>query len=310
MAALFRKLPYLLRLVILFLTYSFNLSLFFGFGWLCIKPFGFGTLEFFSRIPQTPAEINALLFMQAICSIGSFLFTALVFAQLESANPHNHLRINTGFPLKMLILGIISVLAAQFFLDFLTSINGKIPLPGQLGFLKGDEKRNADLTNAFLGFKQFGQFVIVSMVMAVLPAICEEFFFRGILLGDLLKEKVNPAVAIVTSGLIFALTHMEFQNTLAIWALGIFLGYLYYISGSIWLPVAAHFTNNILVVLLKYLYNIGLIKQDLTDATTPAYLTIAGIIIFAVCIFILNRWKEPADFEYDEIAVEEEPVNF
>ena len=78
--------------------------------------------------------------------------------------------------------------------------------------------------------------------------------------------------------------------------LGSFLGYFYYVSGSLWLPIAAHFTNNFLAVLMKYFYNIGMISEDMANAKTSLYLTVISLAIFAVFIFLFNKWKNPAKF--------------
>ncbi len=248
-------------------------------------------------IPQTPNEVNAFLFVQAIISLGGFLITSISFARLESVSVLERLNINFLAPLKMFVLAVVSILLAQFFIEFLVEANTKIPLPDALNFLKDYAKKAEDVTTAVMNFKQFGQFIAVAIVMAVIPAISEEMFFRGLFMGALLRAKVNPVVAIISSGFVFAISHMEYQNTIAIWALGAFLGYLYYISGSIWLSFVAHFTNNFLMVLLKYLYNIGVIGKDMADASMPLYITFISIVLFAGCIYIFNKWKQPDTFE-------------
>jgi hypothetical protein len=45
---------------------------------------------------------------------------------------------------------------------------------------------------------------------------------------------------------------MQFQGFLPRFILGLFLGYLFYWSGSIWLPIIAHFINNAVVVSFSY----------------------------------------------------------
>ena len=149
---------------------------------------------------------------QASSTLGMCLFTAFLFAQLESRHPIRHLRADFSVSLKMIVLAVVAMLSPTF-IDFLSTLNGKMPIPQWLGFLADLEKRAADETNALLSFKQFGQFVAATVVLAVIPAIAEEFFFRCIVLGDFLKEKMNPAVAITASGLIFAICHLEFHNT-------------------------------------------------------------------------------------------------
>ena len=157
-----------------------------------------------------------------------------------------------------------------------------------------------------LNFKSPAQLILVSLVIAVIPAVAEEMFFRGLLLGDLLKGSINPYVAIGISGLLFAVAHFEFENTLAIWVLGSFLGYLYYVSGSLWLPIGVHFINNFLQVFFKYLYNNGYLKEDVTENSVPVYITIISVAIFAGCIFVFQRWKNKHDTISDWEEVNEQ----
>ena len=63
--------------------------------------------------------------------------------------------------------------------------------------------------------------------------------------------------------------------------------------------MAAHFTNNFLLILLKYLYNSGFIKADIAEADMPLYATLVSIALFLVCLFILSKWRRPVDFELE-----------
>lgn len=251
-------------------------------------------------------EINAFLFIQGLSSLGGFVLTAMMFAVLESGEFKHYLRIKSLPSVKMIVLAVASILVAQFFIEYLVELNQKIPLPSALSFLSDYQKKAEEIINAMMNFKDIGHLIFVSIVVALIPAIGEEFFFRGILLGDLLKGKIHPTIAIPVTGLIFAVSHMEYDNTIAIWALGSFLGYLYYVSGSLWLPIAAHFTNNFLAVLMKYFFNLGMISEDVANAKTPLYATIVSLLIFVVFISLFNKWKNPATF----VEVEEtEPLN-
>lgn len=254
-------------------------------------------------------ERYAFLYVQAISSLGGFLLTAFVFSALESFSPVKYLRITVPLTLPLLILAVAAIIIAQFFVEFLVDINSKLPIPKELLNLDEHQKEIEALTKRLLDFKDLPTLLMTSLVMAVIPAVSEEFFFRGLLLGDMLKSRFHPVAAIVLSGLFFALFHFEFNNTLAIWVLGSFLGYLYYISGSIWLPIVAHFINNFFAVFLKYLFNIGWLSSDLAEASSPWYLTFVSIILFLGCAYLIYRWRKPDDFyEPEEVAgqVEEE----
>jgi membrane protease YdiL (CAAX protease family) len=252
-------------------------------------------------------DVNAFLYVQTITSLGGFLLTAVLFALLESRKPLEHLRLNTGVELKHVALAFVSIVIAQFFIEFLVELNRKIPMPASIGSMDEHQKKIEELTNALLGFKEVSRLLVVGFVMAVVPALSEEFFFRGLLLGDLLKSKSNPTAAILISGFCFAVFHFEYDNTLAIWVLGSFLGWLYYVSGSLWLPVIAHFTNNFLAVFLKYLFNIGVISADIAEASSPWYLTLGSVVLFSGCVYLFSRWNKNIDY-YEPVPEPEQEV--
>lgn len=94
--------------------------------------------------------------------------------------------------------------------------------------------------------------------------------------------------------------HFEFDNFLAIWAMGIVLGWLFYTTQSLWVSVVAHFINNATTVLLKYLYLKGSITNDLAEASPPVYISVISLFIVAGCMYLLHKWRiEPLA---DEIA--------
>ncbi len=304
----FKRYPLPLRILLLFSMFLFNMgvvsfiALFFA-----QKIFNLENAQQVLEGTLTSSnEINAFLFIQGLSSLGGFVLTSMMFAVLESGEFKHYLRLKTFPSIKMIVLAVGSILVAQFFIEYLVELNQKIPLPSALSFLNEYQKKAEEITNAMMNFKDIGHLIFVSIVVALIPAIGEEFFFRGLLLGDLLKGKIHPGIAIPVTGLIFAVSHMEYDNTIAIWALGSFLGYLYYVTGSLWLPIAAHFTNNFLAVLMKYFFNLGMISEDVANAKTPLYATMVSLLIFAVFIFLFNKWKNPATF----VEVEEtEPLN-
>lgn len=254
-----------------------------------------------SGILNTQVDVNAYLYMQAMASLGGFALTAIMFARLNSVEPIKQLGLKNIPVFKLLALGIVSVLAAQFFIEFLVTVNKSIPLPSFLeNGLRAPQDKMEGLVNRMLDFKNPLQLIPVVFVIAVVPALGEELLFRGLIMGTLLRAKVNVIASILISGFLFAIMHAEFDNTLAIWVLGSFLGYLYYVTGSLWVPIAAHFVNNFLTILLKYLFNIGVISADMAEAHTPWYATAISVVLFSACLYLFYKWKQPADFEDED----------
>jgi len=89
---------------------------------------------------------------------------------------------------------------------------------------------------------------IIIGVIALAPAVFEELLFRG--LFPRFFEKKSVWSAIIITGLLFAVFHLDFFKILPITFLGCWLGYLLYVSKSIYIPMLAHFLNNLIAVLI------------------------------------------------------------
>lgn len=94
--------------------------------------------------------------------------------------------------------------------------------------------------------------VLDFIVIAVVPGLCEEFFFRGAILGNLLPFGRTNAVLI--SSLFFAVMHQNAGQLFYTFAVGIVLGLVYERTGSIWNCTVIHILNNFLSVLEQTVY--------------------------------------------------------
>lgn len=88
---------------------------------------------------------------------------------------------------------------------------------------------------------------------AVAAPIGEEVFFRGFLYNAL-KYRYSVRVAIVVSGLVFAFVHISPLALLVIFPMGMFLAYIYEKTGSLWVTICIHATNNGLAFVLMWLF--------------------------------------------------------
>lgn len=90
--------------------------------------------------------------------------------------------------------------------------------------------------------------VVDLTVLALLPALCEEALFRGVLLRSL--ASVSRGAAVLLTSLAFGAFHYSLYKFAPTALLGLMLGSLALRSGTLWLPILAHALNNTLVVLL------------------------------------------------------------
>jgi membrane protease YdiL (CAAX protease family) len=122
-------------------------------------------------------------------------------------------------------------------------------------------------------------------IIAVVPAIGEEFIFRGILQKKLVEQMKNPHVAIWLAALIFSAIHMQFQGFLPRMLLGAILGYLYHWTGNLWVPIFAHLVNNGVQIVGQYFFQKGMIEinmeETIVDVNWPmtliAFVVVGGL---------------------------------
>ena len=85
--------------------------------------------------------------------------------------------------------------------------------------------------------------IYLYITVALAPAFCEEFLFRGVIYGNLRRYGMWSATLI--SALLFALMHQSISQTLYTFAAGIVMALTYELTGSIWCSTFLHMFNNL-----------------------------------------------------------------
>lgn len=126
--------------------------------------------------------------------------------------------------------------------------------------------------------------VLRFIVVAVVPAFCEEFLFRGAILGNLLP--FGRARAVLISAIFFALMHQNAGQLLYTFVAGVALGLIYAHTRSIWNCIVVHLINNLISVLRELVYA----KLGATVEGNAALLLMEGTIyllgVISVCVLI------------------------
>ncbi len=90
---------------------------------------------------------------------------------------------------------------------------------------------------------------ITLLVIAVMPAICEELAFRGFILSGL-RRTGHKWTAIVLASVFFGATHQIFQQSIVACALGMVIGFIAVQSGSLWPCILFHMAHNSLTLVV------------------------------------------------------------
>ncbi len=91
---------------------------------------------------------------------------------------------------------------------------------------------------------------VLLLVIAVLPAVCEELAFRGFILSGL-RHMGHKWTAIIVSSVFFGATHAIFQQSLVAALVGMILGFIAVQTGSIWPCILFHTIHNSMAVIVQ-----------------------------------------------------------
>ncbi len=138
------------------------------------------------------------------------------------------------------------------------------------------------------------RFVVGIISMAVLPAVCEELLFRGLIFKGL-TSKFGTHASIFISATLFMLLHGSLQQTIYQFLIGVLLGYAMHFGRSVVYPILLHFVNNFLVVLSSFIYtlkgidvNTPAVYPTLFDYVLPVIYLIIGVCVLVGLIFVLQ----------------------
>jgi membrane protease YdiL (CAAX protease family) len=198
-------------------------------------------------------NIGVVKFFQIIQSVFLFIIPAMMAAWLFSENTFTYLKADRKTSGITLILLLISMFIAIPMLNMVTELNSKLDLPM---WLDGMEKRMREmedsagrLTELFLVSNSMKDLAVNFLMIAILPAIGEEFLFRGVLQKLFIDWTKNNHVGVIVAAFIFSFIHFQFYGFIPRLLLGLYFGYLMVWSGSIWVPVAGHLINNGMAVM-------------------------------------------------------------
>lgn len=200
-------------------------------------------------------QVGSLKIAQFLNSCGLFVLPPFIVAYLWSARPARKLEMDHVPQNRDLLLAFGLTLVSAPLINYLMELNAGIRLPESLSGLEGQLKaieEQADLsTRRMLEADHVGALLVNIGLIALIPAVGEEFFFRGIVL-KLFREKRGIHLSVWATAFIFSLVHFQFYGFIPRMVMGALLGYLFVWTKNIWVPVFAHFVNNAMVVISFY----------------------------------------------------------
>ena len=245
-----------------------------------------------------PHIVLVLKYMQVIQTFGLFIIPSLILSYLFSGNAGSVFNYGINPKYKTILILVLVMIIAIPFMNLLVELNSRMKFPGFLSsvekWMRNSEDSAARLTDAFLKAGSIKGLLLNVFIIGLMPAIGEELIFRGILQRIFVEWTKSRHWGIIISALIFSAIHLQFYGFIPRFLLGAFFGYLLEWSGTIWLPIIAHFVNNAFSVIVSYFVNArvldGSIENIGSDSST-LFLSIFSLILTSFLVIVIYRWE-------------------
>jgi membrane protease YdiL (CAAX protease family) len=228
---------------------------------------------------------NVIFISQAIFQIFTFLVPALLYAYLADPKPASYLGLKKPEKAIHFILAVFLGICLIFFVSPLGSWLKELNLGSASKEL--DEQREKFI-NTYLSSSNTLATIRNIILIAIIPAFCEEFFFRGLLMKFAHSFVPKWWFSIGVSALVFAAFHTSISEFVPIFISGIILGFVYYLTSSIWLCVLLHLVFNG-VQALASIYSNPALDKSLENNQIVISLFIAATSLVAIVLFLLFK---------------------
>lgn len=244
------------------------------------------------------ANIPLLKYYQTLQTLGLFILPALFLGRMffEKDFPLSVKKTKPG-------LNIYFWMAALIIFGFpLVTLMGewnaglKLPefMAGIEAKIRSMEKSAEYLTKMFLDTKTISGLTVNLLMIAVLPAIGEELFFRGVIQRIFIEWTGKSWLGVLLGASLFSFMHFQFYGFIPRLYLGIIFGFIYLWTGSIWLPVLAHFLHNAFSVLVYFFR--GDIEADkgiqLIQEPAGLVMILLGLIIVSLALWEIQSQQK------------------
>lgn len=281
--------PYWIQLIVL--------ALFMLGGMLISSALGELVILLLYHTPQmleASDPVTAIRISQSLVTIGTFLVPALLFAYCYNRQWFDYNAANRSPKQSMINIVLILSVTLLPVVGALSAFNQHImPQEGGVAeFMRDLEEAANHILELVTSQRSSWDLVANMLVFAVLAGVCEEFFFQGALQPLMMNWTKNPHIGILLTALIFSALHFQFYGFIPRFLLGVYLGYLFYWSKSLWLPILAHVLHNALSLMVDFtLQGRGIDTDNLQFTDVRGSLPTAAACALISAMAIVYLWR-------------------
>lgn len=245
----------------------------------------------FETMVSTRAGEVAYSLSSGITYFLSFTLPVLFYKKIsQKLTPNVDMHLDIKVP-KLALLIIPAAMAANMILAYVNSI---VLLPFNYNVIYDM------MTESYPDGYYLYHFVLDVFSTAVVPAVCEEILFRGLVVGVLLPY--GKKTAVIGSAFLFAMMHQNLGQFIYTFGMGIILAILVIETKSIFTGIIFHFCNNLFSVvntMFTYIYPES--RATFISNVMLAVLMVLGLACLIVLLFMfVRKTKDREDLFVDE----------
>lgn len=231
---------------------------------------------------------NYIRAANGISHLFTFTVPALVFAAYFYGKRYwSKLGFQSNINSKNVLLGTVFMVSSFPFIQLLYWLNKQLPLPE---VLTGMEASAEQMLKAMLTMDSPIELIFNLIIVGILPALGEELIFRGLLQQRINRFLKNGPLAIWITALIFSAIHLQFEGFLPRMFLGAALGYLFYWTKNLWIPIIAHLIFNGMQVVGQYVAAEKMEQLEIAETMDPNWsLALLSLVIMLGMAFYLKK---------------------
>lgn len=249
------------------------------------------TLIELQRADSADTKVVAYLKLtQFLYTLVVYLVPAGLFAWLMDKRPLTWLQLDHTPGFRPSLLAILVMLSALPLVAFSSEWNQQWPISESARAL---EQQAEVLTRTMLNMPHIWDLLINLVLIAILPAIAEELFFRGVLQQLFTRAFRIGWIAVLVTAILFSAIHGQMLGFMPRLILGFLLGAIYLVTGNLWLSIIGHFLNNGMQVVAYYLFQHKLMTTDPTKEQSVEWYSVILSVAFTIILLRFLEKKSP-----------------
>lgn len=265
-------------------------------------------------VDSPPAIRIGTFVVNTAAHLGIFFIPSALFAYAAHPRPLQYLGLLKPQRNVHWLIVFLLALASLPVSSGIAGLFDQVPLSAGL---EASKAKFAEQQKALLNITTAGEFIAAMVMVAIVAPIGEELLFRSIMFRFAAKKMVgNIFWPIMLTAVLFGSIHFNVVGFPSLVLAGLILGYIYYLTRSLWLSIFAHsIINGTQAILIYFARDNKELMLMMESNETPWGLFIGGIILFIASFYWLWATRTPLppgwtnDFSPEELQQKEQEKN-